>query len=89
MVTVFALALPNDCEAMSARSLETPAMESVERGDDSVTCWRMARMWASWLAINNFVDLSLLDQLTVGVLSDHAATWRCLRVGVICSNTSH
>lgn len=73
-------------EAMSAILLSVPAMETETSGEASLTWIRMASARTKRPATHDREELSLLVQLTVGVLSHHAATWTCLR-DTICSNT--
>jgi len=69
---------PKAHDAMSAMTFSVPAMDTVINGDASFTwMWRdRARM--SRAATHDLDELSLFAQLTVGVLSHHAATCTCL-----------
>jgi hypothetical protein len=61
-------------EATSAIVLSTPAMESEIRGEASLAWMRRASARVSLLATIDRELLNLFVQLTVGVLSHHAAT---------------
>ena len=75
-------------EATSAIRLLSPAMDTEINGDASLAWMRMARARVSRPAICEREELSLLVQLTVGVLSHHAATCTCLR-STRCSSTKY
>ena len=71
-------------DAVSAIVLLTPAMDREVSGDASLTWMHMASARVRWPVIGEHDALSLLVQLTVGVLSHHAATCTCHR-GMRCS----
>ena len=73
-------------DAMSAILLSTPAMDTEINGDASFAWMRNARARTSRPATREREELSLLVQLTVGVLSHHAATWTWRRE-TRCSRT--
>ena len=80
--------LPKDRDALSANVLVMPDMDKVANGEARWSRCRMASAMTSRLAILDLVELSRLAQLTVGVLSDQAATCSCFRLGTNCSRTS-
>jgi hypothetical protein len=63
----------------SAMRLSTPAMDTDIRGEASLAWMRSANALVSRPAIRDREELSLLVQLTVGVLSHHAATCTCFK----------
>ena len=71
-------------DAMSAIVLLTPAMDREVSGDALLTWMCMVSACMRRPAIGECDVLSLLVQLTVGVLSHHAATCTCCR-GTRCS----
>ena len=72
------------CDAVSAIVLLIPAMDREVSRDTSLTWMCMASTCVRQPAIGECDALSLLVQLTVGVLSHHAATCSCHR-GTRCS----
>jgi hypothetical protein len=73
-------------DAVSAIVLSVPAMETDIRGEASLAWSRMASARVSRPATLDRDELSLLVQLTVGVLSHQAATWTW-RSDTRCSRT--
>jgi hypothetical protein len=73
-------------DATSAIRLSTPAMETEMRGDASFAWIRIAKALVRRPATDERDELSLFVQLTVGVLSHHAATWTW-RSATKCSRT--
>jgi hypothetical protein len=73
-------------EATSAIRFLMPAMEMEIRGEASLACMRIANARARRPATADLEELSLFVQLTVGVLSHHAATWTCFS-STKCSST--
>jgi hypothetical protein len=73
-------------DAVSAIVFLVPAMETDTRGEASLAWMRMARARVRRPATLDWEELSLLVQLTVGVLSHHAATWTW-RSATTCSRT--
>ena len=80
--------LPNEREAMSAISFAIPAMDWMMSGEALFARRRMDNAATIRCATFDLVDLSLLVQPTVGVLSDHAAMCSCLSESTICSRTN-
>jgi hypothetical protein len=70
----------------SAMRLSTPAMETETSGDASFAWIRIAKARVRRPATCDREELSLFVQLTVGVLSHHAATWTCFKA-TRCSST--
>ena len=73
-------------EATSAIRFLTPAMDTEMSGEASLAWMRIAKARVSRLAMVDLDELSLFVQLTVGVLSHHAATWTCFSA-TKCSST--
>jgi hypothetical protein len=73
-------------DAVSAIVFLMPAMETDTRGDASLAWMRRASARVRRPATLDLDELSLLVQLTVGVLSHHAATWTW-RSATTCSRT--
>ena len=71
-------------DAVSAIVLLTPAIDRDVSRDASLTWMRIARACVRWPAIGERDTLSLLVQLTVGVLSHQAVMWTC-HSGTRCS----
>ena len=71
-------------DAVSAIVLSTPAMDREVSRDTSLTWMHMVSARMRWPVIGEHDALSLLVQLTVGVLSHHAAMCTCHR-GMRCS----
>ena len=85
-VCCVALCLLNVREDMSAMRLSMPAIETEIEGEASLTWMRMARALVRRPAMTEREELSLFVQLTVGVLSHHAATCTCFKE-TRCSKT--
>ena len=75
-------------DATSAMIFFTPAIDQVIRGDAWLICKRIARARTSRAATMDLDELILLAQLTVGVLSHHAAAWESFS-GARCSRTRY
>jgi len=73
-------------DAVSAIMFSVPAMENEIKGEASLAWSRMASARVSRPATLDRDELNLFVQLTVGVLSHHAATWTW-RSGTKCSRT--
>lgn len=87
-VSPAAYRLLNIRDAVSAIMFRTPAMDQVWRGDAWFVCSLIASARTSLAATIDLDELSLLAQLTVGVLSHQAAA--CANcIGAMCSRTKN
>jgi hypothetical protein len=70
---------PKERDATSAILLRMPAMETVTSGEASLTLMRIMRARTRRWPIFDLLEVMRRAQLTVEVLSHHAATCSCLR----------